>query len=736
MGDIEGVSGPVVQDQVTPEVGRRGFLTMLVGAPMLTMAVKLGVDTALAPPAAADPLGIAGFADFGDLLHAVNLPTALDLVIEITPENQVAARLTRLESGQGITTMMAMLLAEEMDARLSDVDISLADADPIEVLMFTGGSNTARVLYQPTRIAAAAMRARLLTAAARRWQVPADTLVTWETAVFAPDGRSATFAELSADAAGVLVPDIVATPKPASKFKVIGRPAARIEAPDVVRGRTTYTLDVDVPGALPTVVARPPTIGGSLRTVDDSAARSLAGVIAVTRLPSGVAVTGRTFHDAFRGRDALRLTWGPGPLVGRSDEDLQRELVEAVPHFLLDPPLGTTVEGTFDFAWLSHAPMEVRDAVAHVRAGAAEIWFASQAPIDAQNKVAAALGVLPTSVTVHVPRAGGSFGSRLTHEPAIEAALVSRAIGEPVRLMWSRADDMKHGRFRPASHHKVRAVVLNGAVVSFDHRCAEPELEFDHGLGDAVSSAGFAFPPTRSALMQTIFQVTQQMPYNFGVVNQTLTEVPLPIPNATWRSVYSGQVAVANEIMVDEIARSQRTDPFTFRRAKLKSGVVRGVLDKVAQAGSWGRFMASGTAQGIAVHEEYKSAVAFLAEVDARGAEPKVTRIVCAVDVGQCINPRGVEAQMQGVAVDAVSTVFWAGNHIDDGAIRESSFGDFRYARMRQVPAEIAVHVVTSSDHVGGVGELGYPAAAAAVANAYARATGTRPRRFPIFHGE
>ncbi|TCP41229.1 isoquinoline 1-oxidoreductase beta subunit [Tamaricihabitans halophyticus] len=718
-------------DEPPTGVGRRRVLTWLVAAPALTMAVKLGLD---GKPAAADPLGLGEFVDIGDLLYAVNLPTALDLVIEVTPDNRVVAALTRLESGQGITTMMAMLLAEELGARLSDVDITLADADPLEVLMFTGGSNTARVLYEPTRIAASGMRARLVTAAANRWGVPAGRLITKDTKVYAPDGRSATFAELSGDAAKVLTPAIAPKPKPDSECTVIGKPTGRIETPELVRGQAKYTLDLDVPGALPTVVARPPTIGGTVQSVDDSAARALPGVVAVTRLPTGVAVTGRTFHDAFQGRDALTVRWKPGPVAGMSDGDITKKLKAAALPFLVPPVLGKAVDGTFDFAYLSHSPMEVRVAIADVQGGKATVWLPSQAPIDAQNKIAAAVGLLPTAVTVHVPRAGGAFGGRLTHEPGIEAAEVSKKIGRPVKLMWSRVDDMKHGRFRLASHHEVRAVVQGTNVTSFEHRCATPEMEFDHGLGEAATAAGFSLPPTRAALIQAAFQLTQQTPYHFGLVNQLLSEVNVPIPNATWRSVYSGQVAVTNEIMADEIAKAVGQDPLTFRRAKVKADAVRGVLDTVADKGDWGRSMPEGTAQGIALHAEYKSAVAFLVELDCREEQPKATKIVAAVDVGLCINPRGVEAQMQGAAVDALSTIFWAGNHIDDGAVRESSFSDFRYARMRQVPST-TVHINSTSSHIGGVGELGYPAAAAAFANAYARATGKKPRSFPIFHG-
>ncbi len=714
-------------------VGRRRFLTWMIAAPTLTMGAKFGLDLLAPPPAAADPLTLGGTVDFGDMLYAINLPTALDLVVTVTPENRVTAALTRLESGQGITTLMAMLLAEELDARLIDVDITLADANATEVLMFTGGSNNARVLTDPTRIVAAGMRARLVTAAAQRWSLPADTLTTRDTAVHAPDGRSATYASLAEDAASVLVPAVSPNPKSPTDFKVIGKATNRIDAAKLVRGRSAYTLDLAVEGALPTVVAHAPTILGTVGSVDDSAARAMPGVVAVTRLATGVAVTAQTFHHALQARNALQITWNDGPAVGISDADIRSDLHAAAPAFVLPPLLGKAVDGSFDFAYVSHSPMEVQVAIADVRTNSATIWFPNQAPIDSQNRIAEKLGMLAESVTVHVPQAGGSFGRRLYHEAAIEAALVSQAIRKPVKLMWTRVDDMKHGRFRPMSHSKIRAVVSGSSVLSYDHHAALPELEFDHGLGDAASAAGFVLPPTRAGLMQTIFQVTQQVRYDFGLVNQTLNEIPVPIPNATWRSVYSGTVAVANEIMVDEIARTVGQDPVAFRRSKINSDALRGVLDKVAAEGNWGRSMPAGKAQGIAVHEEYKSAVAYLAEVDTTGSSPRVTKLVAAVDVGMCINPRGVEAQLQGVAVDAVSTIFWAGNHIDNGAVRESSFSDFKYSRMRSAPLEVQVHIIARDTHVGGVGELGYPAATAAVANAYARATGTKPRSFPIF---
>jgi isoquinoline 1-oxidoreductase beta subunit len=297
--------------------------------------------------------------------------------------------------------------------------------------------------------------------------------------------------------------------------------------------------------------------------------------------------------------------------------------------------------------------------------------------------------------------------------------------------MWTRNDDMRHGRMRPASHHEVRATTLLGNVLTYEHRQATLPVDFSHGLGEALSGAGFDVL-SRGAT-QTVYQMSQNVPYRFGTATQLLSDVPLDVPTGSWRSIYSGQAAVVNEVMVDEIARALRVDPVAFRRSKLSSVRLRAVLDQIATAGQWGRAMPAGTAQGVALHEEYKSVVAFLVEIDCRNAAaPRVTKGVCAVDVGRAVNPRGVEAQMQGVLVDGLSMTLTAGLHIDRGAVREGSYSDYRFARMANSPPAVDVRVMPPTGDPGGAGELGFPAAAAAVANAYARATGTTVRRFPL----
>ena len=718
----------MVGDATPRGITRRRLLGYAAAAP--TLAVGVRVADAVAGREAPAGAQVTEIVDFTDALTLAALPTQHLLVVEVVPANRVVVHLPRAEVGQGITTAAAQIVAEEIDARLADVDVVLEEARP-ELLFnqLTGGSNTIHALYGPLRNAAAAARARLVTAAARRWGVAARDVSTGDTTVTGPGGRTATYGELSAEAAAVTVPALPATPKDPEDFTVVGQPTTRIDARDIVTGRARYTQDLAVPGALPCVVARPPTLGGTVRSVDDATARALPGVVAVARIPTGVAVVAESFDQALAARDALIVDFRPGPSADLSDADVSARLAAANPGFAL-PSGSLTVGRTFEFAFVPHAPLEVLNCVADVRADRAELWLPAKSPIVAAQSVALALGMPADRVTLHVVRGGGSFGRRLFFDPAIEAALVSQAVGRPVRLLWTRADDMRHGRLRPASHHRARATHLLGQVLSYEHRMASITLDGSHGLGELLTAVG---ADALGVVGQAMFHLSQIDLYHLGVQTRSLREVDLPFPTGSWRSVFSGQVRTVDEVMVDEVARALRRDPLAFRRARLRSARMRAVLDRVASAGSWGRSMEPGRAQGLGLHEEYKSVVAFLVELDARDrARPRVTRAVAAVDVGRAVNPRGLEAQMQGALVDALSVTLQAGVHIDRGAVREGSYTDFRYARMRDTPAEVEVHVMPPTGEPGGAGELGVPAASAAVVNAWARATGSVPRRFPI----
>jgi isoquinoline 1-oxidoreductase beta subunit len=707
---------------------RRGFLTLLVAAPTLTVATRLTADALPSLPAPADIL------DLGDVLILAGTPTSNMLVLEVTDDGTVQFQLPRSEVGQGITTAVAMLVAEEMDIPLGDVRVSLSDARP-ELLFnqLTGGSNTIRSVYGPVRRTAAAARTRLVAAAGQEWQLDPATLSTRDGEVVAPDGRSLDFGALSAIAARMTAP-LTAQPKPESQHRVVGTEKARVDARAMVTGQLKYTLDLDVPGAMPTVVRRPPTINGSVRTVDDSVSRSMPGVLAIAVVPTGVAVMAETFGQAMNAKDALKVTWNRGTVDDLSDVDIRGKLKAATLPFVVPPLLTQHVDGEFDFAFVSHAPMETNSAIADVRAGRAEIWAGLKSPIVAQQTIAGALGLPQSAVKVHVTQGGGSFGRRLFFDAALEAAQISKAMRRPVKLMWTRTDDMRHGRARAASHHKIRATFALGEVLTFEHRVASVETDFRHGLGEILTATAAHLPVGGNlSFAQTVFLTTVKVPYHFGVVTQLLNEVPLRMHTGSWRSVYSANTRGAEEIMVDEIAKKLGKDPVAFRRQTLKTDRQRAVLDKVASAGNWGRAMPRGFAQGVAFHDEYKSCTACLVEIDARDPKaPRVVKAVIAADVGRPINPLGLKSQLLGGLTDAISTTLRAGLHIDKGLPLEGSYSHFHYARQKDSPPQVEIHIMPANGAPGGAGELGVPAAVGAIANAYARATGIKPRSFPI----
>lgn len=710
-------------------VGRRRFLTYVVAAPTLTVAARLGLDTATAD---ALPLNVS----VPELDLAAALQPAVDigaanLVLQVTEDNRVRFESPRAEVGQGITTALAMMIAEDLDVRLADIDMPLSDArSELGSAQSVGGSTSVRNMWDPVRGLAAEARARLVTAAAQRWNVPADRLWTLDTKVHAPDGRSATYGSLTADAAKVTSPAVSTAPKPVSKHRVIGTPTTQIDARDLVTGKTKFTLDVDVPGALPTVVARPPTLKGTVVSVDDSAARATPGVIAVAQIPTGVAVAAETFYQAMKARDALRITWGAAPVDSISDSKVNEKLTQAIPPFA-DPPLVSDyVDGTFEFAFVSHAPMETLNAVADVRVDRAELWCASKSPNSVKSAVATATGLPESAITVHMTRGGGSFGRRIYTDAQVEAALISQAIGKPVKLMWTRNDDMRHGRMRPASKHRIRITHAAGEVLSFENRSSAVQLDLGVSPFKDVIDPGYGGLPGIGA---AFFSASQGTPYNFGVTTKTLNEVQLNFPTAAWRSVYSGHNRAAEEIMVDELAKKLGKDPLAYRLSVLSTPEGKAVIQKLASAAGWGKAMPSGWAQGIGYHEEYNGRIACLVEINATSpTAPRITKAVLVADVGRAVNPSGLEGQFMGSVIDGISTILQAGLHIDNGRVREGSYADFLWARQKHAPVKFETHFMPATDRLAGGGELAVPAAAAAVANAYRKATGRATWRFPI----
>ncbi|MEY9871525.1 isoquinoline 1-oxidoreductase beta subunit [Streptacidiphilus sp. MAP12-33] len=733
-------------------VSRRRFLGYVLAASTLTVAAQLGEGAA---PAVAAVPGVpepADLYDLNDMLTDAALATSSLITITVNPDGTATFALPRAEVGQGITTSTAMIIAEELDLPLSKVQVSLADARP-ELLFnqLTGGSNTTISTYTPVRVAAATAKQRLLEAAADELGVALSALSALQGVITAPDGRSLAYADLAVKAASLTNLQISVTLKAASAFTVIGTPQNRIDALDAVTGRKQFAMDVQVAGAMPAMICRPPTINGTVVSVQNQAAvQAMPGITDVAVVSTGVAVRGRTFGQCIDAVRALQVTWGPGSEDAATDASVLAEL-RAAENPLVTPPLPlltSAVDARFTFHFASNSALETNCAVADVQPGSATIWASVKAPITAQEEIAAKLGLPVSAVTVHVTQGGGSFGRKLFQDAALEAAEVSQVMGKPVRLMWHRTDDFRHGRAHPMSISRVRATYTLGQVLTLDQRHTSVATEFGHGLGEIITSSVAKLPVGGLTFSETIFSLTQQTPYNFGVTTQLLTEVDNGFHTGSMRNIYSPNVRCAQELIVDRLAAAMSQDPYHFRRQFLKDPRAVAVLDQVAQAGNWGRTMAPGTAQGIAIHPEYHGFVAVLAEIDCTPATvnrqipdavtgPRVTKVVCAVDVGLAVNPKGLQAQMMGGIMDGIALTLTSSLHLAGGHFQEGSWDNYFYTRQWNTPPELDIHVMPPTTGTpGGAGELAVAGAMAAVACAYGRATGTMPTTFPINHDQ
>jgi isoquinoline 1-oxidoreductase beta subunit len=735
---------------------RRRFLGYLLAGPTVVAASQVVAETADPTPAAAavpSPPEPSDLYDLGDLQVLAATATSNLITVEVHKDDTVSFALPRAEVGQGLTTSFAMLIAEEMDIPLHRVHVTLSKARPeLQFNQLTGGSNSTRSLYTPIRRAAATARKRLVDTAAEQWGVAASTLTVTDGTIRSRKGHSATYGSLTETAAASRPMPIMADLKSPAHFKLVGRPQNRVDAREIVTGRKQFAMDHDVPGALPTMVCRPPTIKGSVKRVRNRAAvLKMPGITHVVTVSTGVAVRGRTFGQCIDAVRALKVTWADGPVGRKSDADVLAELHKAeIP--LVVPnvsPLAKSVEASFTFAFASNSPLETGSAIADVRADRAEVWSCLKAPIVAQQAIAEKVGLPLDAVTVHVVQGGGSFGRHLFHDTALEAAEISKKMRKPVKLMWHRADDFRQGRVHPMATSRIRATYLGADVLSFEQRHTSVSTSFGHGFGDLITSYAGTLPGVNFlGLAETVFELTANVSYNYGVTTQLLNEVDMDFVTGSMRNIYSPDVCTAQELITDRLAEAMKMDPYHFRLKFLKDDRSRAVLKKAAEVGKWGRKMPPGTAQGIAFHSEYKGVCAALMEIDCRPhtvkrkihdayTGPRVTKAVFVVDVGLPINPRGLEAQMMGGMMDGIALALTSSLHLRDGHFLEGSWDHYYYTRQWNVPPKLTVVVMPpTTGEPGGAGEFGVAASKAAVACAYARATGTMPTKFPINHDD
>jgi len=433
---------------------------------------------------------------------------------------------------------------------------------------------------------------------------------------------------------------------------------------------------------------------------------------------------------------------------GKSDADVLADLEAA--ELPLTPALGPSIDQRFTFYFRPGDPLETNCAIADVRPGQAEVWSSLKAPVWAQQTLGTILGLPQTAVSVHVIQGGGSFGRHLFADAAFEAAAISQAIGKPVKLMWHRTDSFRQGRCQPMCTSRVRITYLGDQVLAFDQRHTSVATDFTTGLGEILSATIADLPLGGLGFSETVFSLTTSVPYNFGVATQLLNEIYDPPGSAfntsSVRNFYNPEVTTATELMVDQLAKVLGRDPYQLRRAFVRDSAMLTVLDRAAQAANWGQAMPAGTAQGIAIHREYKGYTACVAEIDCRPhtvnrvvpnayTGPRVTRLTFVVDVGLPLNPLGLQAQMMGGCMDGIAQALSYSLHLENGYYLEGSWDQAHYTRQWNTPPEVNVIVMpASSDSPGGAGEFGVAASMAATACAYARATGNLPTYFPINH--
>ena len=729
-------------------VGRRRFLGyVLAGSTLVTAA-----DLVTPEVAGAEQVGAAEVTDIVDLNDVMTLaaaPTSLLIRVEVHRDGTVSFALPRAEVGQGITTSTAMLIAEEMDISLDRVRVTLADARP-ELLFnqLTGGSNTTISTYTPIRVAAALARFRLFRTAATELNSDVEDLDLRDGVILTPSGRGLDIGDLSAKAASVNTERASVAIKSRREFNIVGTPRSRIDGLEAVTGRKRFAMDLEVANALPTMVCRAPTINGTPESVANlDAVRQMPGVTDVATISTGVAVRAQTFGQCIDAVRALEVSWSGGSADGLSDQDVLQELDGA--EIPLPPvlPGRSTVEEKFTFHFRNNSALEPNCAIADVRSNRAEIWSGLKAPIVAQGEIAKKIGLRQSAVTVHVTESGGSFGRKLFFDAALEAAEASKKFGKPVKLMWHRTDDSRQGRTQPMSTSRVRISYSGDRVVRYDQRHTGVSTDLSHGFGDLITAMAAKVPGLDGTFAQVFFQLSQATSYDFGVSTRLLNETNRGFNTGSMRNVYSPNVVCARELMVDRLAQEWGRDPYEFRRDHLSDSRSRAVLDKVAEVGEWGRSMPDHMAQGIAFQSEYKSVSAVLVEIDCRPQTiersirdavtgPRVTKVVLAVDVGLAINPRGLEAQMQGGIMDGIALALTSSMHLENGHFLEGSWDNYFYTRQWNTPPEVEVIVVPSHEDPGGAGELAVAPAQAAVACAYGRATGSMPTVFPINHGE
>ncbi|HEY3695051.1 xanthine dehydrogenase family protein molybdopterin-binding subunit [Phenylobacterium sp.] len=661
--------------------------------------------------------------------------------IRVATDGHVTIITPAIEMGQGTRTSIGAILAEELDVGMDNVTVEDAPPDqkkygnPLFGIQMTGASSTTRAWYTPLRRAGASARAMLVTAAARGWGVDPASCRTADGVVHHdPSGRSAPYGALAGRAAGIPPPAEPALKDP-KDFKLIGRSLHRLDAPDKASGKAMFGIDVMRPGMKFATLASSPTFGGKVLRVDDSAARGVPGVRQIVVLDDLVAVVGDHYWAAKQGLDSLVVEWGPGPNAKVRQADiwsaLERDstgrgvVVTQTGDAAGRLREGEVFEATYELPFLAHAAMEPMNCTLHATPGRCEIWVGTQVPGKAQGGAAAVLGLKPEQVVVNNHLIGGGFGRRLEADGVITAARIAQHVDGPVKVVWSREEDIQQALYRPVYHDRLRARVANGKLLAWHHRLT----------GSSILSRWL--PPAVKDGIDADAVDALEPPYDVPhLLTEYVRSEPPAVPTCFWRGVGPNSNVFSRECFIDLIAHRTGVDPVAFRRGMLaKTPRVLGVLELAAAKAGWGApavAAAGRTGRGVAVLAGFGSFVAAVADVAvADDGDVAVTRLVIAADVGTVISPDTVAAQAQGGAVFGLGALLHGRITVADGKVEQSNFHDYRVVRIDEMPT-IEVHLLHSAEAPGGIGEPPTVVVQPAVANAIFAATGVQLTRMPI----
>ncbi len=664
--------------------------------------------------------------------------------IKIAPDGKVTVTVGQSEMGQGVLTSLPMIVADELEVEWDVVEYEQgpagqAYANPAFKTQMTGGSSSVKVFFMPLRKSAAMVREMLVMAAAQQWGVSPDTCKAINgTVVHTSTKRTVKYGDLLADAAKI-TPPIEPKLKDPKDFKFIGKPVKRLDTASKLNGTAIFGIDVVVPGMLYATIMRSPVFGGTIKSVENKAALAIKGVRNIVPLEFGVGVVADNYWAAKKGRDALKIVWNEGKMANVSSDGIYADYANAAvtgkgieAKRIGDVAAGQeksvkTIDAVYYVPYLAHATMEPMNATADVRKDSCEVWSGTQVQMIVQGMVAKALGLTTDKVKVNTPLLGGGFGRRLG-EYVMDAVLLSKAVGKPVKVVWTREDDIQNDYYRPATYNKMSAGLdASGKPVFWNHRLVSSSIMAT--LGPQI----FGEAPPATVLDDFATEGAHNLPYDMQNLYVDWVRMETGIPVGFWRSVGSSHTAFSTECFLDELAEAAKKDPLEFRLSLLEIHPRHaGVLKLAAEKAGWGNPASKEVFRGLAVHKSFDSYVAQVAEVSV-GADgkPKVHRVICAIDCGQIVNPDTIKAQMESSIIFGLTAALYGEITVKNGRVEQNNFYDYKMLRMNETP-KIDVYIVPSAEKHGGVGEPGTPPIAPAVVNAIFAATGKRIRSLPI----